>query len=62
MRVAVDADRCVGHGRCYVLAPEVFGEDDRGHCVILLADIPAELEDRARLGADNCPESAIRIG
>jgi ferredoxin len=62
VRVSVDAAKCVGHGRCYVLAPEVFGEDERGHCVLLEADVPSELEDRARLGADNCPESAIRIG
>ena len=30
-RVAVDADRCVGHGRCYTLAPEVFDSDERGY-------------------------------
>ena len=62
MRVSVDAAKCVGHGRCYVLAPDVFGEDERGHCVLLEEDVPSELEDQARLGADNCPESAIRIG
>jgi ferredoxin len=27
-RVSVDSEKCVGHGRCYVLAPEVFEEDD----------------------------------
>ena len=37
-RVRVDAALCVGHGRCYVLAPDVFGEDDRGHCVLQLAE------------------------
>jgi ferredoxin len=51
----------VGHGRCYVLAPDVFGEDERGHCLVAEEDVPSELEDQARLGADNCPESAIRI-
>lgn len=62
MRVRVDPARCVGHGRCYVLAPDVFGEDERGHCLVAEEDVPSELEDQARLGADNCPESAIRIG
>ena len=28
MKVRLDLEKCVGHGRCYVLAPEVFGEDD----------------------------------
>ncbi len=33
MKVTVDADLCVGHGRCYVLGPDVFGTDEFGHCV-----------------------------
>jgi len=61
LRVRVDMDRCVGHGRCYVLGPEVFEEDERGHCVIALEEIPAELESQARLGAENCPEHALTI-
>jgi ferredoxin len=61
MKVRVDAAKCVGHGRCYVLAPDVFGEDDRGHCVIEREDVPPELADQARLGAENCPEDAIAL-
>jgi ferredoxin len=61
MKICVDLERCVGHGRCYMLAPEVFDEDDRGHCLLRLADVPPELEDRARMGVANCPESAIEI-
>lgn len=60
-RVRVDAARCVGHGRCYVLAPEVFEEDDRGHCVVPDEEIDASLVDEARKGETNCPESAIRV-
>lgn len=61
MKVRVDGAACVGHGRCYVLGPAVFGEDDRGHCRILVADVPRELEAQARLGAQNCPEGAITV-
>jgi ferredoxin len=63
MRVAVDADVCTGHGRCYALAPDVFGPDDFGHCEILVADgqVPEGLEAQARTGRDNCPELAITI-
>ena len=60
-RVRLDASLCVGHGRCYVLAPDVFGEDDRGHCVLTLEDVSGELADQARLGEQNCPEHAIRV-
>ena len=63
MRVAVDAELCTGHGRCYALAPELFGPDEYGHCEILVGDdvVPEALEDHARIGRDNCPELAITI-
>lgn len=61
MRVRFDAARCVGHGRCYVLGPDVFGEDDRGHCVPRLTEVPPELEEQARAGEQNCPEAAIGL-
>ena len=60
-RVTVDAERCEGHGRCYVLAPDVFGEDERGHCVVLEAEVTGPREDEARRGEQNCPEGAIRV-
>ena len=59
MKVRVDLDLCVGHGRCYELAPEIYGEDERGHCRIKIAQVPPELEKAAQLGSDNCPEGAI---
>ena len=61
MKLHIDADACPGHGRCYVLAPEVFEPDDEGHSVGLVDDIPDELLEKARLAAANCPESAITI-
>jgi ferredoxin len=51
----------VGHGRCYVLAPSVFGEDERGHCVIANEVVPPDRESQARMGEANCPEGAIEI-
>ena len=61
VKVRVDVDLCVGHGRCYALAPDVFGADDFGHCEILVTDVDGSLADQARLGVDNCPERAITI-
>jgi ferredoxin len=61
VRVRVDSDKCVGHGRCYVLGPEVFEEDDRGYCLIPDIEVPVALESQARLGAENCPEHAITV-
>jgi len=61
VRVRVDDDACVGHGRCYMLAPDVYEEDERGHCKIPNGSIPPELEKQARMGEANCPEGAIEI-
>ena len=60
-RVRVDAAKCVGHGRCYVLAPDVFEEDERGHCVVVSAELDAAAAEAARRGERNCPESAISV-
>jgi len=63
MRIHLDVETCQGHGRCYGLAPELFDSDEDGHAVLLDAgDLPADLERKARLAADNCPEQAIRVG
>ena len=61
MKIRVDVDLCVGHGRCYELAPEVFDEDDRGHCKLRFEQVPAEHQAKARRGAANCPEQAILL-
>ena len=61
MHVNVDLDLCTGHGRCYALGPDVFSEDERGYCVLLLETVPPELSHQARLGEENCPEQAISL-
>jgi ferredoxin len=65
MRVQIDPALCQGHGRCYDLAPDLFGEDDDGYSTLtpLTAEgqVPPAREDDARLAADNCPESAITV-
>ena len=62
MNVHVNQEKCQGHNRCYMLAPELFDVDDMGTAFELHGGaVPAELEDRARLAFDNCPEFAIEI-
>jgi len=62
MKVHIDSGRCQGHGRCYDLAPEVFGEDSEGYGLVLHDGVvPPDHAALARLAAANCPESAIEV-
>ncbi len=61
MKVRVAMEACTGHGRCYALAPDVYVPDEHGHCEVLVGDVPVDLEEQARAGEANCPESAITI-
>jgi ferredoxin len=61
MRLHVDADMCTGHGRCYALAPDVFGADEFGHAEVLVENVDDALRDQAMLAVQNCPEEAIRF-
>lgn len=62
MRVQIDAARCHGHGRCYDLAPELFGDDEEGYGTVLGdGAVPPGKEADARRAALNCPERAIDL-
>jgi ferredoxin len=61
VRVHVDRSRCQGHARCWAETPELYLLDDDGYSAIGDVEVPPELEDAARRGADACPERAISI-
>jgi ferredoxin len=63
MELAVDADRCQGHGRCYDLAPELFDADEEGHAVLLTpgGQVGAEAEAAAARAVRSCPEQALSL-
>jgi ferredoxin len=61
MRVEVDADVCGGFGTCVGKAPRVFELSDAGYAVVLLPDVPEELEVAVREAVELCPTHAISI-
>jgi ferredoxin len=62
VRVTIDHDRCTGHGRCYVLAPELFVDDDEGYGqVIGDGTVASEHVDAARKAVQSCPERAVLL-
>ena len=60
VRIEIDRDLCTGHGRCYVVAPELFEPDDDGRGTVIEAEVPPEAEEAARRAVANCPERAVR--
>jgi len=62
VKLQIDPAVCQGHGRCYDLAPDLFGEDDEGYGQVLDDGIvPSGKEPDARRAVANCPERAIAL-
>jgi ferredoxin len=62
VKVQIDPGRCQGHGRCYDLAPDLFGEDEEGYGTVLGdGAVPPDKEQDARRAVANCPERAIDL-
>ncbi|MET0371305.1 MAG: ferredoxin [Sphingobium sp.] len=64
MRICVSPDLCCGAQLCVEIAPEVYALNDEGFNALVGADpveVAPELEEKAREGAQGCPESAIQI-
>jgi ferredoxin len=61
MKVSIDDDQCKGHGVCWGLCPQVFDLLDDGYAVVLVDEVPPELEDVVGDAVRRCPEHAISI-
>lgn len=60
MKAIVDADACIGCGLCVDTCPEVY-EMPEDKAVVKVDAIPAEIADKAKEAAENCPVDAITI-
>lgn len=62
MKVKVDSEKCQGHNRCYALAPGLFKVDEYGYASARGdGTVPKDLEEKAKLAIENCPERAIFV-
>jgi ferredoxin len=61
VKIAVDGVACMGHGRCYQLAPRLLTCDDEGYVTIRdqVIDVPGDQVAAAEEAAGTCPEEAI---
>lgn len=61
-KLHIDSGLCQGHGRCYDLAPGLFGEDEEGYGKPLGdGAVAPQNQAQARRAAMNCPENAITV-
>jgi ferredoxin len=53
----------MGHGRCYVMAPDLLAYDDEGYVTIrgLAIGVPDDQLEAAEDAAATCPEQAITL-
>ncbi len=60
MKVKIDPELCTGDEICVQLCPEVF-EMQEDKAVVIMDDIPEDLQDSVREAVDSCPSEAISI-
>jgi ferredoxin len=61
VKLTLDTGACMGHGRCYSIAPQFFDADNEGHSVLLTTTVGPSEEVAAREAQDSCPEQAIKL-
>jgi ferredoxin len=61
LRIIADRAACCGYGVCAEICPEVFGLDDNGIVTLKTEFAPPGLEEKAREGAQACPQSALSV-
>jgi ferredoxin len=61
LKAHVDANVCAGFGVCVGLCPEVFELHDDGYAVVLVNEVPPELEESVRQAVSQCPARAISL-
>jgi ferredoxin len=63
VKLIVDSGSCMGHGRCYTLAPDLLTYDDEGFPSIRdeLIAVPEDQVEAADDAAGSCPEGAISL-
>jgi len=61
LRVSIDAAKCQGHGRCAIIAPDMFDVDDLGMGMVLADPCPEKFRPAVQEAEMSCPEAAITL-
>ncbi|WP_030060752.1 ferredoxin [Streptomyces novaecaesareae] len=62
MRIRTDPERCIGAGRCFLAAPELFDQNDHDGTVVVLVDqVTGDALEGARAAVDDCPTRTLSL-
>jgi ferredoxin len=61
MKVVVDYDLCEANAVCMQHAPAVFRVEEDDTLTVLLEEVPADQQEKAREAERLCPRQAIRL-
>ncbi|MCS5638618.1 MAG: ferredoxin [Myxococcota bacterium] len=61
MKVVVDYDLCEANAVCMQHAPKVFRVEEDDTLTVLLEEVPADQQEKAREAERLCPRQAIRL-
>jgi ferredoxin len=61
VKISADRDVCIQAGNCVMVADSLFDQDDDGIVVVLVDEVPAGEEDKARDAVKLCPSQALSI-
>ncbi|MFH9862931.1 ferredoxin [Streptomyces sp. NPDC017202] len=62
MRIRSNPDTCIGAGRCFLTAPELFDQSEADATVVVLVDqVAGDRLDKAREAVDDCPTRTLYL-
>ena len=61
MHIEIDSSKCQGHALCALMSDDYFTLDDIGHVASTSGEVQHEDVDRARQGAEACPERVFTL-
>ncbi len=61
LKIRVNVAGCVGHARCWAVAPDVYELDDNGFNTTPYKEVDESLRAQAVRGMRACPEKIITI-
>ncbi|MFH9871714.1 ferredoxin [Streptomyces lydicus] len=62
MRIRTHHDTCIGAGRCFLAAPELFDQSEHDSTVVVLADqVSGARLQKAREAVEDCPTRMLYL-